>query len=549
MSMIKAVSLIVNNRTGIREIQLNMDTVLKNDELRYEFFLGNSAKIMTVSYSRNGKKEEINQVMSAFVFLLAVVGISVKPVFRKKLIGIQEEYVREIFPFIFKYPGMQKFRKCFENEHDSYPYDEYDEAKKMAYALMNSGYSDNQWHIVWGDKGTLFVSARWKEKIEGDSIIIMNNRVFYSNRDIELIEQAEKQNSIRLECGNGINKSNFVDIFSRVYPETMLNTYIKGGGTRIFHFLCSKHSDRIFELVAKSGLGVVADQLLIIEKLSLSATKPQDVFGLPMKLLRYINKNFNSVSISTPNERAALLYAWRNSPETFKQSMSVIDVMWIDFLQASKEDTHFKAEILSKLSLGQTLKYLNRNVSEGKMNAYDLFIFYENYVMFSKKLGYFCDGRYPKNLVHAIRKSIDLLEKINERKKNEYFKEVICDANYQKMMEKDGEESYCICAPTSKELVYAGQRLHNCLKDYGKKITEDKTIIGLVYECREKNKNLIGAIEIKNGELIQAKSFCNEQFRGDEREYIIRYSMRKGLGITECSDLKCDGYKEECGHE
>lgn len=244
--MIKAVSLIVNNRTGIREIQLNMDTVLKNDELRYEFFLGNSAKIMTVSYSRNGKKEEINQVMSAFVFLLAVVGISVKPVFRKKLIGIQEEYVREIFPFIFKYPGMQKFRKCFENE---------------------------------------------------------------------------------------------------------------------------------------------------------------------------------------------------------------------------------------------------------------------------------------------------------------YFKEVIYDANYQKMMEKDGEESYCICAPTSKELVYAGQRLHNCLKDYGKKITEDKTIIGLVYECREKNKNLIGAIEIKNGELIQAKSFCNEQFRGDEREYIIRYSMRKGLGITECSDLKCDGYKEECGHE
>lgn len=510
-----------------------IDTVLEDKSIRYDFFLSKKIKLATIIYSRYGKRECSNLIASALLSFLISVGIQIEPIFRKKLTKIEKDTVHEIFPFIRQYTGMRSFCGKYEGECAAYPFEEYDEEKVIAESILQEGCGKRQWFCVCGKKGTLFLAGRWQDKSKSNCVVVMNDRVFYSNRDVSEVEQAETDGWLSVDEGALGIQSSFSDLFSALYPDTMLQTYVDSGGRKIFHFLRSRQTDSIFELVAKAGMGVLADELEHFEGLNLSGTKPQDIFGLPIKCLRCINDNYNCISIITPQEREVVLSAYRHSPQTFLRPFTTIDILWLNYCSMARNDTRFDAEkYLFDLEIGKTLHYLNDIVETGEMNSYCAFSLYQNYLMYSARLNHWCCGKYPRNLEKATRKAVDLLNQIYEQQKSRKFEMTVSGKRYQRMMDDESGEKYFIDAPANPEMLpMAGQQLHNCLGNYVKKIANEKVIVGLVYE-RSENRKLIGAVEIRENILLQAKSFCNADFSGDAREYILRYAKRKWLVIS-----------------
>lgn len=106
-------------------------------------------------------------------------------------------------------------------------------------------------------------------------------------------------------------------------------------------------------------------------------------------------------------------------------------------------------------------------------------------------------------------------------------------------MEDLPTENFCIIAPESrKDLVQAGKDLHNCLAGYASKILHNTSVVGLVYQKNEVGKVIIGAIEIRNNKIYQAKTFCNRKFEGSAKAYISGYAVRKRVNTSLCYDLR-----------
>lgn len=194
---------------------------------------------------------------------------------------------------------------------------------------------------------------------------VFNDRVIYSNifyADLlskELTKELEKTKEIGV-------------LFDNFYPNLHMGNYLLSGGVNVFR-LChgTRNGDSVFELLAKSRLGILADEYIFggFEDLNIHASTPSSVMDLPMKLLRYANDHYYSIALSTLRERKALLYAWNKYPELFDRELEAVDVMWLNFLQASKENSRFRAELLDKLSLKSTIKYLHGIINDGKMNV------------------------------------------------------------------------------------------------------------------------------------------------------------------------------------
>lgn len=153
-------------------------------------------------------------------------------------------------------------------------------------------------------------------------------------------------------------------------------------------------------------------------------------------------------------------------------------------------------------------------------------------------MGEFSFGKYPADLVGALEKTVDLLNEIRRKDKERKFKEKTKENDYQLYMEDLSDEEFCIIAPESREdLILAGKELHNCLSGYVSKILHNTSVVGLVYRKNKVGKVLIGAIEIRNNKMYQAKTFCNRKFEGIAKAYISGYAMRKRVNTSFCYDL------------
>jgi len=524
-------------------IVLNVRCVLLKRSLLYEFFWGNSMKVMSVDYSRNGMVKWTNPLIGMVLSGLSFIGIDVIPVVRTGFSEQQKTKIQDILPFVRWEKDSGSFFEQFEQKYASYPYEEYDEGKRTAKKVLKNHYQYGRWYTVWGDHGTLFAVVRWKDEEKDDAVLVMSDRIFYSNRSEDEVRRAERRGEILFDYKQ--DKQSAADLFAAVYPDTMLKEYLVSGGSCIFHFLRAKDTkDRVFELLGKSRLGMLADMFLAeqFEGLEETKTNPADIFGLPMKLLRYLNDNYYSISMVTPQERNGLNYAWKKYPGLFEKPMKQIDIMWLNFLQTSRVDRRFSSTLLSDLPLEKTLNYLHHIVEKGKMSEYAVFSLYENYIMFSQQMGgRFCAGRFPENLEAAVKQSIGCLNECVYESRKDSFKSIVFGEPYQQLMENLPEEQYCIQAPQSQEELFrAGHALHNCLGGYGKKILGRHTCVGFVLKKQDGQGVLIGAIEISyiTQSIVQAKSFCNRPFQKEEQDYIIAYADRKQLTTVGCPDLK-----------
>lgn len=63
-------------------------------------------------------------------------------------------------------------------------------------------------------------------------------------------------------------------------------------------------------------------------------------------------------------------------------------------------------------------------------------------------------------------------------------------------------------------------------------------VLELFIKKNEVEKVIIGAIEIMNNKIYQAKIFCNRKFEGSAKAYISGYAVRKRVNTSLCYDLR-----------
>lgn len=423
--------------TNVKTLKLNIDTSLRGNHLCYDVYLGKKKRLSSIAFSRRGKKEQRDVCLSFIIMVLLLVGFEAIPDFRKKLSNEDKERVCQIFPYIDKYRGMKKFIDQYERENSQYPYEEYDEGFILADQLIRQNDFDNQWHIVWGEMGTLFIGGIWENAGGKKCVAITNGRVLISNKSEEEIEVAELNREISVIDER--ERKNIATFFTIMYPELQMKSYLEGDGNNIFH-LCraTKRNDNTFELLAKAGLSHLADAHLLHEFEELeSGTTPSSVFNLPIKLLRYLNSFYSTISMSTKKEREAMLYAYQKYPQLFTdvKPLRVVDIMWINFLQSAKYDRRYSADLLEKLPLRSTLQYLHK-IADARKNDYVAFAYYHNYVVGCMKLdtGFYC-GRYPVELESAIQNIAEQLGQRSIKDAEHEFVNAVNSSFYQQYME------------------------------------------------------------------------------------------------------------------
>lgn len=529
------------------KMNIYIDETFKDGGLQYEMFWG-KLKVLSYEYYRRRKKGIENPLIACCILLLEKIGFRPIASIRKGLSEEEKQSVSYIFPFINHYKGMQAFVQDYELFNKKYPYDTHDECNRLKQVLLNASAVDRGWTLKYGDMGTPFLVGCWDDSDAKKCIIVTNGCVSASNITMQEVCDAELRNEIPIATDD--EKEVISGMFSAYYPDIQMRAYIEGDGKYIFRTcIASKSKDRVFELLAKSGLGNLADAYLknAFYDLNLEETSPAMVFDMPMKLLRNINRLHEEGFISSLYERRAMAEAWKRFPELFVEPLRTIDVMWINYWHDTQTNQLVKAELLDKLPLRETITYLRRIIDKGAMNDYTVFACYENYIMYCLKadMVFYC-GKYPTDLESSINKIIEVMRLRKEEEEEQTFSKVVNSASYQIYMEETPGAVFSISVPKNRrQLVEAGNVLHNCLSRYAIEILLMKCVIGLIYQRKEEGaeKKLIGAIEINNNSITQAKGVCNESLDREIREYVKSYAKRKRLHIKTSDLLKEDfGY-------
>ena len=89
-----------------------------------------------------------------------------------------------------------------------------------------------------------------------------------------------------------------------------------------------------------------------------------------------------------------------------------------------------------------------------------------------------------------------------------------------------------VCTETD-ELQHIGDTMHHCVASYADDAVAKRcTIIGAT-----KNNRLFACIEVRNGNILQSKSYCNQKLSKEDLVIVRSWANKKGLRYDNCRDL------------
>ena len=474
-------------------------------------------EVCRICFERNGVREKSNG-LSCMADILWKAGLLTpgNVGFQKVLTKKERELVHDLFPYVPCYRNMWSFQKIYLKFNESFDYMAYEQVKEFGEKLLaDAGEpTDGTWKEVRLGDGALYLACKWQDEA-GEHVVLADDRMFYSDLGFEQVCAAETAFSV----------SGDMSAFAAEHAASMLDGYLRNGGSRILYFLTAARYDHPFELLGKSGLGNLADQMEHYSGINKKGKNIREIFGVPVRCLRALSDN-NDLMLYDREDRRVLQWAYEKCPDLFERSITLIDEMWFHYcyqyedLQISDDQT--LGDVLRK-----TTKYLNKKVAAMK-NPYHVFGLYENYIRYSIRIGKYFHGLCPSDLNRAVEECVDYLQKLYEEERAQAFYHAVNREEYMVCEDDMDDEPYRISRPKSaEELMQAGNELCNCLRSYVNKIKQQRTMVGLIYE-KEHNK-LIGAIEVRGDYVVQAKGPCNDMLESEVQAYVWRYMDRKHL--------------------
>lgn len=489
---------------------------MENKALIYTVKTEREKEVCRICFARDGMSEK-SQGLAGVADALWKAGVLTpgNVGFQNVLTKRERELVHDLFPYVPCYKNMWAFRKLYLKFNETFDYTDYEKLKEYGEKMLSDDResADGIWKEVRLAGGALFLFCKWQDEA-GEHVVLADDRMFYSDCSFEQVCAAE----------DGFSVPGSVDMFAAEHAASMLDSYLVNGGSRILYFLTSARYDHPFELLGKSGLGSLADQMEHYSGLNKKGKNIHDIFGVPVRCLRALSSN--DMMLYEWEDRRVLQWVYEKCPDLFDRPITLIDEMWFRYcyqyedLQISEDKT--LGDILRK-----STKYLNKKVADMK-NPYQVFSLYENYIRYSIRIGKYFYGFYPADLDRAVTECVDYLQKLYEEERAQEFYHAVNREEYMVCEDDMDGEPYRIARPKSaKELMQAGNELCNCLRSYVNKIKQQRTMVGLIYE--KEHDKLIGAIEVCGDYVVQAKGPCNDMLEPEVRAYIWRYMDRKNL--------------------
>lgn len=325
--------------------------------------------------------------------------------------------------------------------------------------------------------------------------------------------------------------------FCKKYPELMLDTYLNTGGKYIIPFILSSNHNNVLELAGKAGCGYIADRIygeknFVISELNLMGKNLKEIFGLPVKAMRAINKP----EIQQGKDAFSFSFLRRlyeSSPSIFNFKLTV---PMLTFIQSESLLTDFYTKIVKSKRFFDMLRY-TQNLSETDVKLYI------DYLRMCRLDGISNYGWTPQHLKNAHDAMIIYMNEKREAINNVNFELAVIKPDYQNLIWESG--LYCFLIPrNANDLVEESYQQRNCVRSYIGSVASGYKYIIFLRTKSHKNKSLI-TIEVncKRRTLEQAKGFGNSPISDSMVTLIKKWCDEKIIDYTNCSDIKPDRFK------
>lgn len=190
-------------------------------------------------------------------------------------------------------------------------------------------------------------------------------------------------------------------------------------------------------------------------------------------------------------------------------------------------------DIKKKFSIGfqYQLDYLDQCWKEQCIRRCDAVILWRDYLETARKMKYRLKDKsikYPDSLKREYDKvmyAYSLVEQECQREK--FAQKVRADKKY----EHENEVYSIICPQTAEDLISEGNTLHHCVGSYVDAVIQDETSILFLRKKEEPDKPFF-TIEVRNGELLQAKGQQNRLLSQAIMDYLVKWTKEKNILYT-----------------
>lgn len=480
----------------------------------------------------------------------------------------------QMYPCIFDFSDFRMFLKLYRNKRFIQPQKEITALIRKPLSFEQCHYLNQNLNSIWIDLITLeeklylhlilHINDSFSHIVlSDDSCIVSPNETVLKSKnwfcDFNMRAVLLTMNHIQY-----VTEEIFQ--FYDAYPQLHIKSYLKSGGIQPLLVLLIPYFHTGLELLAKSGLGDLADCLfyqkfLIGDYINYNpyANNHKEMFGIPFSLLCRIeecrkkydgNNHMNTTNYI--NYIRALQFWYHEFPQIL--DFPVYHESYLHFLSDYSTNIRYSNYYYSEVpspyysllhttnqsleDVFLTARYLNQ-AENGSFNFYEKYVSYLNKYVYVHK--YIKDTPYkkrPKNFKEMNKKLYDCYETL---KLDEKYPDFLSRVNSPKYLalssESIGEsgalENYLIVTPKKpSELTQEGISLHNCVGSYISMVSKGTCIILFLREKTNPQKSF-AAIELSGNAkyLKQLKTINNRRVCDEAQEYVKKWCECKGIKI------------------
>ena len=312
------------------------------------------------------------------------------------------------------------------------------------------------------------------------------------------------------------------DIVERItteYPDWHYHKYTDLG-SNLEHIYYASHRSGVKEVLYKADLGMIADRIHNFSSLNPEGTTPETIVGLPMKLLRIMNKFQETLSENIIYSPATIdLYK-----EVYATYGNILGKelpsysQWLYLVSLYSNNGLFAGRGFNKSLYRLLATRNNKRIVKGYENYCNLLFELKQELPYKR-------NRLPKpeDIVHELRE-LEYLKSIKDGK-SAYASRIRDDHKPYEF----SDEKFCIVAPTTEsDICMEAISQHNCLNNYMGKFF-DGTITILFLRKTEKPDESYVTIEVDFNSLIQVKGKYNKCPPEEVFCFLEKYCQEKAL--------------------
>jgi hypothetical protein len=335
-------------------------------------------------------------------------------------------------------------------------------------------------------------------------------------------------------------KYNNLWLFTKKYPELMVDNYIKNGGKNIFKIILGSNYNKCIELTAKSGLAYFSDNFNLIQDIiNPYGNNINEIFNLPFKIVKSLNSYDGLEYLVKERSKEALISAFEIYTVMFEKNIKLAQLILLeDYYNKNKHENRCFNDFTKK-DLLKVFRYIGENNFNDRPYAY---AYYKDYLDMCKRYGRYIYGFCPQDVFQAHDMILDLIRIDENRILIEQFNIAVNNEEYKKLASsyiKEGNkkpdiesEVFEIILPKEHtDLIKESTALHHCVRTYIEKVSLGKTYILFLRKKDEIDKPYATIEVLPNNTLIQLKAYCNSKAEKSAQNYVKKWAKAKGIKI------------------